>query len=549
MTIKRNKLTNFLLATAAVLLLAHTATFAQPGERIDPRHPSVAYLQEWGYMVGSGLKCKPTWGEEFGRSIIPLGDVNGDAIADFLIERMRCDSAFGDNGMKQGNELLLYYGVKGKLPATSSGQRIGISEVGSVIRYLCFGDFNNDHYNDLVVRCQIYGDTSAGNIMTSRGQYDVASVVVFWNDGNGKYSLADTSRLLCDAQMWLGPRQALAVDISGDGINDLLLRGVGGGFSNGKVSKIPEWYIYKGNNNRKWNKDEGCEYIMQRWWQSPSSTRIEYWDHDCDGTADLILHNNEQAVEKVSILYLSRGHSFLDTNDIESIDTWQANGRFILFQDVTGDAVKEMVMIGGDFSNGRIKVFAGKPGQRLLEQYGDGRDSADRANARFPLRPWAQIMLPNALHDGWFGSEHVLFDLGDINNDGTSEIVAHADPYIIIYTTGRTLDSLIDILYNIPDESWGTLRRLGDIDGSSQISYGATWQGRVHFLKAPPKDEIPTYGGRLRSLPHPVGFRCEAALGVEQYQAPEPHSPSQQIEFTQQQTIPVPPTTVTGAQQ
>lgn len=109
-----SKITNttlpfLLLLTTAVALLAPIATHSQ--NRISPRHPSVAYLQEWGFMVGSGLPCKPTWGEEFGRSIIPVGDVNGDAIADFLIERMRCDSAFGANGMKQGNELLLYYSI------------------------------------------------------------------------------------------------------------------------------------------------------------------------------------------------------------------------------------------------------------------------------------------------------------------------------------------------------------------------------------------------------------------------------------------------------
>ena len=543
MTKQTNKPTLLLLLTTAALLLGQNQTHAQT--RIDPRHPSVAYLQEWGYMVGSGLKCKPTWGEEFGRSIIPLGDVNGDAIADFLIERMRCDSAFGDNGMKQGNELLLYYGVKGKLPATSSGQRIGISEVGSRTYFLCVGDYDTDSYFDIVCGVEHYADTTGGN----NWQYQTGRAIIFWGNAEGKYRLSDTTQLPCDAPIWIAPSRGLIIDANNDGIHDITIVGAGFGFGNGAIQKIASIYIYYGKKGSRLGNDGKAAMADQRWWDPPPYDWAEWMDHDCDGVKDMVFHDKTTLVEKIHIAYGNPQTGWIDTNDIESIDTWQANGRFILFQDVTGDAVKEMVMIGGDFNNGRIKVFAGKPGQRLLEQYGDGRDSADRANARFPLRPWAQIMLPNALHDGWFGSEHVLFDLGDINNDGTSEIVAHADPYIIIYTTGRTLDSLIDILYNIPDESWGTLRRLGDIDGSSQISYGATWQGRVHFLKAPPKDEIPTYGGRLRSLPHPVGFRCEAALGVEQYQAPEPHSPSQQIEFTQQQIIPVPPTTVTGAQQ
>ncbi|MCE7935754.1 MAG: hypothetical protein DYG96_14345 [Chlorobi bacterium CHB2] len=121
---------------------------------------------------------------------------------------------------------------------------------------------------------------------------------------------------------------------------------------------------------------------------------------------------------------------------------------------------------------------------------------------------------PTVLHDGWYGSEFVLFDLGDINGDDRSEIVAHSTPFIIIYTTGPTLDSLVDVMVNIPADSWGTFRRLGDIDGSGVITFAASWNSNVHFLKAPPKDEIPTYGGRIRSLPHPIDFRCALSSGV-----------------------------------
>ena len=539
-----NTTTLLLLLTTAALLLGQTQIHAQT--RIDPRHPSVAYLQEWGYMVGSGLKCKPTWGEEFGRSIIPLGDVNGDAIADFLIERMSCDSAFGDNGLTQGNELLLYYGVKGALPATNSGQRIGPQEIGSESSLLASGDWNNDTYIDFALREHIFGDTSYGN---NKG-YTIQQLVIYWGNSLRQYSVQDTTRLSGGAGAWGAINQGYTIDANQDNIDDLLIwSGEGAGLTDGKIISLPHMYIYQGNNHSKWGQDASSHLAQWTWWNPPPMNQLvsKVLDYDCDGVIDIGIIN-QTFRSRASVLY-GRSNQLPDTNNVESIYMVNSESRFTIFQDVTGDNVPEIITIGGDFEKQRIRIFAGKPGQRLLEQYGDGRDSADRANARFPLRPWAQIMLPNALHDGWFGSEHVLFDLGDINTDGTSEIVAHADPYIIIYTTGRTLDSLIDILYATTNGPWDTMVRVGDVDGSGVPSYAVTFAGRVHFLKAPPKDEIPTYGGRLRSLPHPVGFRCEAALGVEQYQAPEPHSPSQQIEFTQQQTIPVPPTTVTGAQQ
>ncbi|MCC7438621.1 MAG: hypothetical protein IT211_09030, partial [Armatimonadetes bacterium] len=140
---------------------------------------------------------------------------------------------------------------------------------------------------------------------------------------------------------------------------------------------------------------------------------------------------------------------------------------------------------------------------------------------------------PTVLNDGWTGSEHVLFDLGDLNEDDRSEIVAHASPFIIIYTTGRTLDSLIDVMIRVTggyDYNWGTIKRLGDIDGSGAPSFAVRYEGNVHFLKAPPKDEIPTYGGRLRDLPHPIDFRCQLSSGVDG----PPTQPQGQINLSSQ---------------
>ena len=209
-----------LLITTAVLLLAHAPTHAQ--DRIDPRHPSFTYMQEWGTMDGTTLQCLPGWKEEaLGKSIIPTGDLNNDGLADYIIERTRCDTAFGPNKTTRGNELLLFYGRKNKLPTSAEGLRIGPTEIGSNSQCLAIGDFDGDSYPDLACRYNLLGDTSFSN---SDALYTLSQVVVFWNDRTGRFSLNDTSRLVCDGPVWLGGRQAIADDFTNDGMTDLLIQ-------------------------------------------------------------------------------------------------------------------------------------------------------------------------------------------------------------------------------------------------------------------------------------------------------------------------------------
>ncbi|KXK56920.1 MAG: hypothetical protein UZ07_CHB004001135 [Chlorobi bacterium OLB7] len=236
------------------------------------------------------------------------------------------------------------------------------------------------------------------------------------------------------------------------------------------------------------------------------------------------------------VAYQHDNGQWIDTSDIEAINLKTSYSSYARLMDVTGDHLLDIVTIGGNFESERIKVFAGKAGQRLKEQYGTGTDSADRANGRFPLRPWVSMPTPTVLHDGWYGSEFVLFDLGDINGDDRSEIVAHSTPFILIYTTGPTLDSLIDVMARVPGDFWDTMTRLGDIDGSGVPSFAVRYDEKIHFFKPPPKDEIPTYGGRIRSLPHPIDFRCALSSSVGTQGGGE--QGAAEMDLSQQQSFP-----------
>ncbi|MCC7438676.1 MAG: VCBS repeat-containing protein, partial [Armatimonadetes bacterium] len=370
MTPKPNTLATFLLLTTAVLLLAHTGSHAQ--DRIDPRHPSFAYMQEWGSMDGATLTCLPGWvgetGELFGMQIIPTGDLNNDGLAEYIIERTRCDTAFGSDKTTRGNELLLFYGKKNELPTPADGLRIGPTEIGSNSQFIAAGDFDADGYYDIACRYDLIEDTSYGNPDLL---YTLSQVVIFWNDRTGHFSLTDTTRLACDGPVWLGGRQAIAADFTNDGITDLLVQTSAKQWNYGTFLPAPRLYLFTGQAGRRWGRSGESRSPVFRWWNPPAFKSMQYRDHDCSGENDLIFYDGNgnifgNNIIDVFVAYQRLETPWIDTTEIQSINVRSSGSEFALFSDVTGDHVLDLVTIGGDFAGERISVFAGKPGQRLL---------------------------------------------------------------------------------------------------------------------------------------------------------------------------------------
>src|SRR4051812_39168340 len=82
--------------------------------RTDPRHAYMHCFEPWGILRGTITQCPdPNHSEEFAGRAMALGDLNHDNIADFGVQRMRCDTNI--NGTVP-IEWLIYYGVKGGLP-------------------------------------------------------------------------------------------------------------------------------------------------------------------------------------------------------------------------------------------------------------------------------------------------------------------------------------------------------------------------------------------------------------------------------------------------
>jgi hypothetical protein len=117
--------------------------------------------------------------------------------------------------------------------------------------------------------------------------------------------------------------------------------------------------------------------------------------------------------------------------------------------------------------------------------------------------------------------------MGDLGRNGVSDLWTYSWPFIIGYTGGKALDSSIDAEFDTRGYGqFSSIVRLGDIDGSGLSSFAITFAsnpGSIMFFK--PLDSLPVNGTVRRTLPHPVGFRCEHAAGAEGPSMPEGAEP------------------------
>jgi hypothetical protein len=499
------------------LLVAVATSRAQP-ERIDPRSEQWRYLPEMGRMTGTLRSIFTETGEEYGRRIVPLGDVNNDGLNDWAIARLRCDTLINGvlGSQRFPEDVLVYLGVRGGLPSTASGVQVGLSEGAVLTSMLCAGDFDADGNRDIVLRFQFVDDTSFGN---SRG-FDLNSIAVFWGNGTGEFSLQDTTRLQCESPTWMSIASAGGYDLNGDHIDDLLVWS-GNGFKDGRQVDHADLQIFRGGRGRRWGRNGVPRTADWYWWSPPAFNRISSLDHDCDGARDLALFNDQAAeISRVSILYGNRA-GFPDTTSVESVTLTLANGHYSIFSEITGDGSAELVVNTG--SDERLRIYAGRPGQRLGDQYGSGYDPPIEGKGWW-RRPWAEILLPFALHDAWTPAGWApVFDLGSSNGDGSGDMWAYSEPELIVYMGGAYLDEFYDASIGLPARQLQSVARLGDIDGSGMpvIAVGYddiphaihdAFPGGILFVK--PDTTIYANGGGRNQLPHLPGERCENTVAV-----------------------------------
>jgi hypothetical protein len=510
-----------LLLLPTLFMLAHGSAVAQNNSpcnqgraefpRVDPRNEDAICLPELGRMIGTINKCSVSeHGEEFGRAIAAVGDVSGDRLADFVVAHQRCDTLTNN---RFPVELLLYKGVRNGRPNVESGERIGPSEINSITTFLAAGDWDHSGSIDLAVRIRILGDTSYGN---NRG-YDVGACVIFWNDGSGHFSISDTTHLWGGADAWGGPDNAASADVDSDGLVDLVTWSwAGEGLTAGVGILVPKLLIFRGHEHLKWGHDGIPRTPDWHYWNPGDIVfnKITALDLDGDRIVDIALQEDVSAnTGHVTVLYGKPGGGLPDTTDAESISLAISNGKYSVFEDVTGDRIPELVQTSG--SEDKIKIFIGLKGQRLKEQYGSGHDAPQPGQPKWWGKPWAELWMPRKINGNWFGDYNQLYDLGDGNLDGIADIWAFSWPYLLMYSTGNYADSLVDGLVDIrPGSEPGTMVQLGNIDGSGanviaigydEIPHNPTspFPGGIIFVK--PSQSVPQYG-TPRMLPLGTGL-------------------------------------------
>ncbi|HVZ38618.1 MAG TPA: T9SS type A sorting domain-containing protein, partial [Candidatus Kapabacteria bacterium] len=397
--------------------------------------------------------------------------------------------------------------VDGTLPPAESGERIGPRELLSETHLLAVGDWDNSGTPDLCCRVQLYNDTSAGNT-----GYEIARVVIFWADSLGRYSIDDTTRLECDGEMWLGIGAALGTDRNNDGVDDLFLVNASYVFSNGAVAPQAGGRIYRGHDHKRWGHDGISRAADFRWWHAPNlrSSFIKEIDQDGDGHKDVVWFGDNHGYQTVSVWYGDGKPGIPDTSAVESIDLTITNGHAANLMDISNDGVPELVVHCGSLEE--LAIFVGIKGQRIVEQFGPGLERLDtnRPPERWWTKPFARVWLPYHINDAWPGSTwDAVYDLGDANGDGYRDIWIHANPFLLCYSSGPALDSLVDAMIDLSPFGVPTsLQTLGPLGGYPKAFVVGTTDGVIYVH---PDNQIPARSNRTRRWPDgTLGPRLEA---------------------------------------
>jgi concanavalin A-like lectin/glucanase superfamily protein/FG-GAP repeat protein/Big-like domain-containing protein len=188
----------------------------------------------------SGLDTDPVWSAErdqafanFGYSVAPAGDVNGDGYGDVIVGAYQYDGGQTDEGgafVYLGTVETLHAGPAWTVESDQAGAQFGLSVATA-------GDVNGDGYSDVIVGAPLYDN---GAFLTDGGR---AFVYLGATSGPAS-SPAWTAESNQFAGAQFGNSVATAGDVNGDGYSDVI---VGAYLYDGGQTDEGRVFVYYGN--------------------------------------------------------------------------------------------------------------------------------------------------------------------------------------------------------------------------------------------------------------------------------------------------------------
>jgi hypothetical protein len=463
-----------------VLLLLALAAPARAGGLVDP-------FQPFGWSpVG------PQVNSQFGFSVAPAGDVNGDGFGDVLV------GGFGETNQftGEGRAHLFLGSPTGVSPTAFRDfypEQVGAAAGFSVSSA---GDVNGDGYSDFLVGVPLWNSQSFA---------DVGKVMVYYGGANVPF--VPSTELLSPAPaaaQEFGRVLAPAGDVNGDGYDDVLV-GTGTYAEGGFTGRGAAWVFHGG--------PSGLSATPARTWIGAAdngqfgSALSPAGDVNGDGYADVLVAAPQASVgfaqNGVTYLYLGSAAGALAAPDtaIAGTEAGESCGAGVgNAGDVNGDGYADVLVGSPNFganNEGRCRLLYGGPG---------GIASG--------------VFLANTevAANEFFG--RLCATVGDLDGDGfadfavTSRYVSGGgNGRVVVYRGGRNAVSVIGDILTPPRVSGyfgNAIAASGDTDGDglSEILVGTEdwsvmpgfFEGRA-FSFVPPRTMVRANNGWPRQGP------------------------------------------------
>ena len=276
-----------LLLPALLLFAVLTAPLDAQPRRINPFNDSAGQFTPLGEI----------WLERpYGLWLV--GDTDGDDLSDFILQRELRDTVFKDiiSTKRRGSELILFRGVRDRVPSVESGQRLGPPQLNVTMDFIGAGDWDGDSHQDIAMKWMQLDDSTYGVEGGGTTQYEL---FVYWGNAAGEYSLADTTRLQSRGDAWIYLRNGVSADIDVDGVDDLVLQTGNGRLIGGGKVPGPNMSIFRGHKGKRWGRDEISRRADWEWWYAPVNRRFgeKLIDQNCDNAPDIVMYEDRMGAE------------------------------------------------------------------------------------------------------------------------------------------------------------------------------------------------------------------------------------------------------------